>query len=136
MVVLETEWWSLLLPPEWAAEEDEDGCVAIGDSDGVGCIELTELRHPQGYFTSRDTRDFAEEQGSVPAWRESALGPLQGVYRSAIDDGSAIREWCVASGPLLLYITYSCDESNAGMDDAAVDDILGTLVVDPDLQPS
>jgi hypothetical protein len=28
---------------------------------------------------------------------------------------------------LLLYITYSCDLDNAGMDDAAVDEILDTL---------
>lgn len=133
MVVLETEWWSLLLPPEWVAEEDDDGGVVIGDSDGVGCIELTELRHPQGRFTREDIRAFAEEQGQDPAWKACALGQLQGVQRSLCDDGAAIREWCVASGPLLLYITYSCDESNAGMDDAAVDDILGTLAVDPDL---
>jgi len=132
-MLLETEWWSLLLPPEWVAEEDEDGSVVIGDSDGVGCIELTELRHPQGHFTRRETRDFAEEQGGAPAWEDCALGALQGVRRSLHDDGAAILEWCVASGPLLLYITYSCDESNAGMDDAAVDDILSTLAVNPEL---
>lgn len=133
MVVLETEWWSLLLPPEWVAEEDEDGAVVIGDSDGVGCVELTELRHPQGHFTLAETRGFAEEQDGDPAWAECTLGPLQGVKRCLREDGAAIREWCVASGPLLLYITYSCDDSNAGMDDAAVDDILGTLAVNPDL---
>lgn len=132
-MVLETEWWSLLLPPEWVAEEDEDGCVVIGDSDGVGCIELTELRHPQERFTRRETRAFAEEQGSEPAWKDCALGALQGVQRTLRDDGAAIREWCVASGPLLLYVTYSCEESNAGMDDAAVDDILGTLAVNPEI---
>lgn len=132
-MVLETEWWSLLLPPEWLAEEDEDGAVVIGDRDGVGCIEMTELRHPEGRFTRQETRGFAEEQGVNPKWNDCALGALQGVQRSLREDGVALREWCVASGPLLLYITYSCDESNAGMDDAAVDDILGTLAVDPDL---
>lgn len=133
MVVLETEWWSLLLPPEWVAEEDEDGGVVIGDSDDVGCIELSELRHPKGTFSEVDTRSFAEEQGVEPAWQACSLGPLRGVSRSLVEEDAAIREWCVASGPLLLYITYSCDESNAGMDDAAVDDILGTLAVNPDL---
>ena len=133
MVVLETEWWSLLLPPEWAAEEDEDGVVVIGDSDGVGCIEISELRHPEGSFSERETRRFAEEQGMDPAWQACLLGRLRGVKRSLSEEGAAIREWCIASGPLLLYITYSCDDSNAGMDDAAVDDILSTLAVNPDL---
>src|SRR6056297_919830 len=89
MVVLETEWWSLLLPPEWIAEEDEDedGGVVIGDSDGVGCIEFSELRHPQGIFTEQDTRAFAEEQGSEPAWQTCSLGQLRGVSRSLVEDG-------------------------------------------------
>lgn len=133
MLVLETEWWSLLLPPEWVAETDDDGCVVIGDRDGVGCIELSELRHPDGGFSLREVREFAEEQGSEPMWTDCALGALRGVYRAIAEDDAAIREWCVASGPLLLYITYSCDPDNAGMDDAAVDELLATLAVDPDL---
>jgi hypothetical protein len=30
-------------------------------------------------------------------------------------------------GAMLLFITYSCEEENRGMDDAAVDEILDTL---------
>jgi hypothetical protein len=132
MVVLETEWWSLLLPPEWEAEEDEDGVVLIGDSDGVGCIEVSELRHPQGHFSLEETRSIAAaEEG--PAWRDCRVGPLQGVCRSLSEEDVAIREWMLYRGPLLLYITYSCDSANAGMDDAAVDEILTTLAVNPDI---
>jgi len=35
----------------------------------------------------------------------------------------------VSNGTLLLFITYSCDEENGGMDDAAVDEILDTLML-------
>jgi hypothetical protein len=44
-------------------------------------------------------------------------------------EDSAIREWYVAHGALMLFITYSCDEDNAGMDDAAVDELLDTLML-------
>jgi hypothetical protein len=30
---------------------------------------------------------------------------------------------------MLLFVTYSCEEENQGMDDAAVDEILDTLMV-------
>ena len=40
-----------------------------------------------------------------------------------------MREWYVSCGALLLFITYSCDEENGGMDDAAVDEILDTLML-------
>ena len=40
MNVLETEWWSLALPPEWWADSEEDS-ILIGDRDDVGCIEIS-----------------------------------------------------------------------------------------------
>ena len=45
------------------------------------------------------------------------------------EEGAAIREWYVADGAMLLFITYSCDEENRGMDDAAVDELLDTLLL-------
>jgi hypothetical protein len=46
-----------------------------------------------------------------------------------VEEASAIREWYLMHGATLLYITYSCDEENAGMDDAAVDELLDTLAL-------
>jgi hypothetical protein len=46
-----------------------------------------------------------------------------------VEEATAIREWYVTSGSLLLFITYSCEEENAGMDDAAVNEMLDTLMV-------
>ena len=47
----------------------------------------------------------------------------------AEEDDAALRIWWVASGGLMLFVTYSCDVDNAGMDDAAVDDLLDTLLL-------
>ena len=62
-------------------------------------------------------------------WASVQLGEFSGVRAHFVAEGSAIREWYVANGALMLFITYSCDEENAGMDDAAVDELLDTLML-------
>jgi hypothetical protein len=51
---------------------------------------------------------------------------LEGCFE---EDETQVREFYLAYGEALLYITYICDVDDAGMDDAAIEEILGTLVV-------
>lgn len=129
MNVLETEWWTLALPPEWWADTEDDS-ILVGDRDEVGCIEISTLHKDQGEFDRGEVREIAEsEAGQVADWQSVALGDFSGIGGHFVEDGAAIREWYVSSGGMLLFITYSCDEENRGMDDAAVDEILDTLLV-------
>lgn len=129
MSILETEWWTLAIPPEWWAEA-EDESILVGDRDDVGCIEITTLHKEQGEFDPAETRDIARAEAEQPLeWQGAALGDFRGVTGSYVSEGAAIREWYVARGPLLLFITYSCEEENRGLDDAAVDELLDTLTV-------
>jgi len=122
--VLETDNWSLLLPAEWIAERDGDA-VLICDRDGVGCLEISELRRGAAGAAGPV---IAELAGDVPGGlRDCRIAGIAGSHASFEEDGAAIREWYLAVGPLLLFITYSCELSQRGMDDAAVDDILSTL---------
>jgi hypothetical protein len=129
MNVLETEWWSLALPQEWWAETEEES-ILIGDRDGVGCIEISTLLKEEGEFDADTLRGIAESEAEHPLeWRAATLGGFSGVGASDLQDGAAIREWYVACGPTLLFITYSCDREHRGLDDAAVDEMLDTLAV-------
>lgn len=129
MNVLETEWWTLALPPEWWADTEDDS-ILVGDRDEVGCIEISTLHKDQGEFDRGEVREIAEsEAGQVADWQSVALGDFSGIGGHFVEDGAAIREWYVSSGAMLLFITYSCDEENRGMDDAAVNEILDTLLV-------
>ena len=129
MNVLETEWWTLALPPEWWADAEDDS-ILVGDRDDVGCIEISTLHKEQGSFDSAELRGIAEGESSQAIdWKSVSLGDFSGVVGGYLDDGVAIREWYVASGAIMLFITYSCDEENRGMDDAAVDEILDTLLL-------
>ena len=129
MNVLQTEWWTLALPPEWWADSEEDS-ILIGDRDDVGCIEISSLHKEQGEFDEQALRDMvAAEADRALEWRSITLGEFRGLVSSYVEEGAAIREWYVANGALLLFITYSCDEDNRGMDDSAVDELLDTLMV-------
>lgn len=129
MNVLETEWWSLLVPPEWWAES-EDESILVGDRDDVGCIEISTLHKDSGEFAPDEVRRIAAtESPEAESWTAVTCGDFSGQTGAFIDDEAAIREWYLAAGGLLLYVTYSCDLDNRGMDDAAVDDILDTLLL-------
>jgi len=129
MNVLETEWWTMAIPPEWWADTEEDG-ILVGDRDGVGCIEISTLHKNQGEFDRPEVEEIARTESEQDRqWRQLTLGDFVGLGSDHLEEGTAIREWYVSNGPLLLFITYSCDEENRGMDDAAVDELLDTLLV-------
>lgn len=129
MNVLETDWWTLALPPEFWAETEEES-ILIGDRDEVGCVEITTLLRDEGAFEGAEVRALAlEELPQVAEWAAVTLGDYAGWRGSFEEDQAAIRSWFVAGEDQLLFITYSCDLDNAGMDDAAIDDMLGTLLL-------
>lgn len=129
MNVLETEWWTLAIPPEWWADSEEDS-ILVGDRDDVGCIEISTLHKEEGEFDNASVLAIAQSESEQPLeWRAATLGEFTGVVSSYVEEETAVREWYVANGPLLLFITYSCDEENRGMDDAAVDELLDTLML-------
>ncbi|MFV0476405.1 MAG: hypothetical protein ACK5ME_01065 [Parahaliea sp.] len=129
MNVLETDWWTLLLPPEWWAEHEEES-ILIGDIDDVGCIEVSTLHKFEGEFDRAEVLSIAQEETSASVeWKILSCGDFEGVSAGFVEEDTAIREWYLARGPHLLFISYSCEVSNRGMDDAAVDEILDTLSI-------
>jgi hypothetical protein len=127
--VLETEWWSMLVPPEWWAES-EDESILVGDRDGVGCIEISTLCKDEGEFDPAEVQRIAmAESPEAGSWDPVQMGDFSGLSAAFVEEDAAIREWYLAAGGLLLYVTYSCELDNSGMDDAAVDEILDTLLL-------
>ena len=128
MNVLETEWWTLALPPEWWAEAEGES-ILIGDRDGVGSIEISTLHKERDEFDPAEVAEIAAaDSGPEAVWQPATLGEYAGVTTSYLEEEAALREWYVANGSMMLFITYSCDAENRGMDDAAVDELLDTLM--------
>jgi hypothetical protein len=127
MNILETEWWSVGVPPEWWAESEDDSIV-IGDRDDVGTIEISTLHKESGDFDGLEVAEIAAANGE-PGWHWTPFdtGLFSGVCCSYEEEGDAVREWYLACGPVMLFITYSCDIDNRDLDLAAVEEILQTL---------
>ena len=129
MNILETEWWSVGVPQEWWAEHEDDS-ILISDRDQVGTIEISTLRKESGDFGGDEVQAIARENGEADwQWQQVSAGDFSGVSCNYREEGDAVREWYLAAGPLLLFVTYSCDIENSELDSAAVDEILSTLAV-------
>jgi hypothetical protein len=127
MNILHTEWWSIAIAPEWWTEREEDA-VIIGDRDEVGSILISTLCREEGDFQRAELEQIARDNADRDCeWKPVQAGDFSGLYTSYTEEDSAIREWYLGAGPVLLFITYCCDLDNGGMDDAAVDEILDTL---------
>lgn len=126
---LETEWWQLDLPEEWYAEQDDE-VIVVGDEDGVGALEFSTLHKEDGQADDADLAELMADMEVDPGVCQAVrLGPFRGYSLRSTDTGSeeALREWWLAGGSLLLYVTYSCHLDHAGYDDACVDEIMATL---------
>jgi hypothetical protein len=128
MRVLEAGDWSLLLPDEWFAEEDEDG-IFIGDRDGVGVLQFSELRRVAGAGGATLQEELLDPQ---VRWSAITCGSFVGMYGNFEEEGMALREWVLRCHELVLLITYSCERAHRGLDDAAVDELLATLRYAPE----
>lgn len=129
MPFVQTNWWCVEIPDEWIAEHEED-VVTISDCDDVGDIDITAVKKEQDDINDDDLLAFAKaqiEKTTTPQLFETDAA--KGFYFEYEDDGTAWREWYLAAGSLLIYITYNTDIENAGMDDVVVDQIIDTLLV-------
>ena len=128
MKIIETEYWCLMLPPEWSAEQSED-VVMITDQDGIGELAVTTLIQDNASAGEASAAIVAEEESpEVADWTTVQVGPFAGVAGSLKEDGLVIREWYLTYRSALLYVTYACDIEDDGLDTGAVEEILGTLV--------
>ena len=128
MNILETDYWCLLLPSEWAVDRDGEA-IRIFDQDEIGELSFTTLIRDQDIARQSEVFQLAKLQSpEVAIWTPVRIGEFEGVTGSLQEDNVVIREWYVSKALALLYVTYVCGFEDAGMDDIAVDRILSTLV--------
>ena len=128
MKIIETEYWCLMLPPEWSAQQGED-VVVITDQDGIGELAVTTLIQDKGSAGEVTAAQVAEvESPEVADWTTLQVGSFAGVTGWLQEDTLVIREWYLTYRSALLYVTYACSIEDDGLDTAAVEEILCTLV--------
>ncbi|MFQ3325233.1 MAG: hypothetical protein ACI90U_003068 [Pseudomonadales bacterium] len=127
MDVVETQWWTMLLPPEWSAEEDGDD-ILVSDIDEVGVLEISCIKKESGSITEEDLQQFTGDlvsSGKEQASVETDF--FEGSYFEYLDDGEWCRDWFLINGDLLIIAGYTCMEEDKRMDDASVDELVGSI---------
>lgn len=120
---LQSDLWSLLLPEEWQAEQDEE-TIFIVDLDEVSIIEITPFMPEKGSSVAA----LLQELGSQ-SMRPAKLAELNAFYHEFEEDEMFWREWLCDAGKFVLTISHGTDSENKGMDDGSVDEILSTLLI-------
>lgn len=125
--LLQSNWWSLELPDEWHAHEDDD-TVVIADDDAISVLEISAIKKAKGCVESNELMEFASELvscGHKPS--EVCCGDFAGLCFKYDDEEGVWREWFLAKQDVALFIVYSCHLDHKTLDDQAIDAILSTL---------
>ena len=76
MKIIETEYWCLMLPPEWSAEQSEN-VVVVTDQDGIGELAVTTLIQDNESAGEASAAKVADEESpEVADWTTVQVGPL------------------------------------------------------------
>ena len=82
MNIVETDYWCLMLPLEWSAQQD-DGVVSITDQDGIGELALTTLVKETGELGANTEAALTElvalESPEVKEWTAARFGAFTGL---------------------------------------------------------
>lgn len=118
--------WSVELPEEWHGER-EDESTLFRQEGGAGTLAVTLLCEEES--VTRDTLlELAAstlEEGHLPSAVQA--GELQGLYFSYEEEGTAWREWYLAAGRCIFFVSYDCTTGAAAGEAAAVDAIIARL---------
>jgi hypothetical protein len=123
MQELTTDLWSILLPEEWDAEQ-EDETVFIVDEDEVSIIEITALMPDKGVSVKSLIKDLVADDA-----KKTQLAEMDAYYEEFEEDDMFWREWHCDAKKFVLVISHGSDITNKNMDDGSVDDMLSTLML-------
>lgn len=120
------QYWQINLPDDWLIETEDD-CQSIYHPDGAGMLEISVALQPEP-LTQEDLKAIASEHLETGATAEDTLiGDFAGFELTYDEDDVFWREWYLAHGNLLLFITYNCDSGEEEKEEGTLDVILATL---------
>ncbi|MCB1756487.1 MAG: hypothetical protein KDJ38_13255 [Gammaproteobacteria bacterium] len=120
--------FTVSIPNLWQGVFDEEEQYdVLYNPDGPGELQLSAIMHDK-VLSVEDLKNIAAEdiQGGARI-EEIELGDFKGfVFDYDVDD-EFWSEWYLASGGLMLFITYTCPQEDEGKETDEVELILGTL---------
>lgn len=120
--------WQISVPLPWRAQEFEE-CVEIMQPEGIGALHISIAFKQGGTVSDSETRAELKracpEDADVEATR---FGEFVGYGAEYVDwsEGAFWKKWFVASGRVLLFVTYNCKRGDEGLELPQVSRILSS----------
>jgi hypothetical protein len=121
--------WQLAIPRPWRAQEFEE-CVEITQPEGIGALHISGAVKQDGTVSDSETRAQLERDCPEGTDIEPArFGDFIGFGGEYVDwNASAFwKRWFVASGRVLLFVTYNCKRGDEHLELPQVCQILSSL---------
>jgi len=119
--------WEISFPDQWQHWQDPECYTIIPAPESA--LQITAATK-DGAVTIEDMEEFAKERLSQIQSREDVLtGDFSGFTYSYYDGKFFRREWYVARGSVMLFVTYTCEHGIAEPADEAMIDVLNTLKI-------
>ena len=125
MSLIAGDLWEISVPDEWQHRQDPECYTMIPAPDSA--LQITAATK-DGEITIEDMEDIAKERlKQVPRREDVTTGDFSGFTYCYYDGGFFCREWYVARGSVMLFVTYTCEHRLAEPADEAMMDVLETL---------
>ncbi len=117
---------SVVIPSTWY-ETLHDECLTLQAEQSIGALQISSYTKDSD-VTDEDLQESADRH--LKAGAKSAtvsIGPYAGFTIAYGVDGLYWREWYLRHKNQMLYVTYNCENSSRGKEDAVVKEILTSL---------
>jgi hypothetical protein len=121
--------WQVSVPRPWKVTQFEE-CVEISQPESTGALHISGARKQVRNVLDNETR--AQLQKGCPDATEIQpvhFGDFVGYGTDHVDqnDGAYWKKWFVASGQVMLFITYNCKPGDEDLELSQVCNILSSL---------
>lgn len=120
--------WSVDLPNGWH-DEREDESTLFRREGGAGTLAVTLLCDKERVTreTLLELAASTREEGHTA--RDIQAGAHSGLYFSYEEEGTAWREWYLADGCCVFFVSYDCAEGDESKESAETDLIVAGLTL-------
>ena len=119
-------WWTITIPDDWEVDQDEH-CTTFYHPEGVGALQVSAAKKDSGSVTTDDLYDAAKEHLSVDVSTSTWSGWFSGISAEFVRENNFWRQWWLAAGNTLVYVTYICATTDRGREEQTAAEAVATL---------
>jgi len=118
--------WHLNLESNWQAE-DSDECMTLFRPDGAGALQISAAIKDDGEVSEEELNEFIADCLGTGEFPRVRLGAFLGRCTEYVAEETYWLKWCVSTGRLVLFVTYTCGFRDKDQERSDVGAMLSTL---------